>query len=186
MAIRVIGGELKGRKLVTVPGMQTRPTADRVRESIFNILGAGVRGTLVLDLFAGTGAMGIEALSRGAESVVFADNDKTALRALAKNINMCSLESRANIIQWDILKNLNITCSFPPAFNLVFIDPPYNKNMIQLTLSNLCKSRCLADGARVAIEHSPREPISAKDQNFKISDQRRYGKTLVSFLIYML
>ena len=186
MTIRIIAGELKGRKLVTVPGMQTRPTADRVRESIFNILGAGVRGASVLDLFAGTGAMGIEALSRGAESVVFADNDKTALTALVKNIKMCSLENRANIIKWNILKNLNIICSFPPAFNVVFIDPPYNKNMIQLTLSNLAKSRCLENGARVAIEHSTREPISLEDQNFKISDQRRYAKTLVSFLIYMI
>jgi len=186
MTLRIIGGELRGRKLATVPGMQTRPTADRVRESIFNIIGASVQGTLVLDLFAGTGAMGIEALSRGAESAVFADNDKTAIRALAKNIRICSLEGRANIIQWDVLKNLNIVRSFPAGFNLVFIDPPYDKNMIRQTLSNLVKSRCLATGARVAIEHSPREPITAEDQNFKIFDQRRYGKTLVSFLNYML
>ena len=186
MTLRIIGGELKGRRLVAAPGMKTRPTADRVRESIFNILGASVRGTPVLDLFAGSGAMGIEALSRGAESVVFADNDKTALAALAKNIKICALEDRATIIKWDILKNLNIIRSFVPAFNLVFIDPPYNKNMIQPTLSNLAKSQCLGNGARVAIEHSSREPIVGKDPNFKISDQRRYGKTLVSFLIYMI
>jgi 16S rRNA (guanine966-N2)-methyltransferase len=186
LTLRIIGGELKGRKLVTVPGMQTRPTADRVRESIFNILRDRVRDALVLDLFAGTGAMGIEALSRGAESVLFADNDKTALTALEKNIKVCSLESRAKIIKWNILKNLNIISSFPQAFNLVFIDPPYNKNAIQPTLSNLDKSQCIENGACVAIEHSPQEPISEKGQRFKISDQRRYGKTLVSFLIYML
>ena len=186
MTIRIIGGELKGRKLVTVPGIQTRPTTDRVRESIFNIIGTGVGGALVLDLFAGTGAMGIEALSRGAETVVFADNDTQALTALAKNIKTCALESRARIIQWNILKNLNMICSFPPAFNLVFIDPPYHKNMIQKTLTNLAESRGLENGARVVVEHSPREPISLKAQNFEISDQRRYGKTLVSFLIYML
>jgi 16S rRNA (guanine966-N2)-methyltransferase len=186
LAIRIIGGELKGRKLVTAPGIETRPTADRVRESIFNIIGASVGGALVLDLFAGTGALGIEALSRGAESVVFADNDKTALTALAKNIKACSLESRTNIIKWNILKNLKIIYAFPSAFNLVFIDPPYNKNMIQRTLSNLAKSRCLENGARVVIEHSPQELISVIDQNFKISDQRRYGKTLVSFLTYMI
>ena len=91
MALRIIAGELKGRKLVTVPGIQTRPTADRVRGSIFNILGAGVRGALVLVLFAGTGAMGIEALSRGAEFVVFEDNDKTSLTDIAKNIKMFAL-----------------------------------------------------------------------------------------------
>jgi 16S rRNA (guanine966-N2)-methyltransferase len=186
MAIRIIGGELKGRKLVAVPGRQTRPTADRVRESMFNILGDRVRDALVLDLFAGTGAMGIEALSRGAGSVLFADNDKRALTALGKNVKVCSLASRAKIIKWDILKNLNITTAFQHAFNLVFIDPPYNKNMIQSTLSNLDKSKCIENGACVAIEHSPQEPIPEKDKRFKISDQRRYGKTLVSFLFYML
>jgi 16S rRNA (guanine966-N2)-methyltransferase len=186
MTLRIIGGELKGRKLITAAGMQTRPTADRVRESIFNILGASVRGAPVLDLFAGSGAMGIEALSRGAETVVFVDNDKTALAVLAKNIKTCALEDSATIIKWDILKNVDIIRSFVPAFNLVFIDPPYNQNMIQPTLSNLAKSQSLENGARVAIEHSSREAIAVKDQNFKISDQRRYGKTLVSFLIYML
>lgn len=186
MTIRIIGGELKGRKLVTVSGRQTRPTADRVRESIFNIIGDRVRNALVLDLFAGTGAMGIEALSRGAESVVFADIDKRALTVLERNVKLCSLESRAKIIKWDILKNLNITSAFQQAFNLVFIDPPYNKNLIQPTLSNLDKSQGLENGACVAIEHSPHEPIPAQDQRFKISDQRRYGKTLVSFLFYML
>ena len=186
MTIRIIGGELKGRKLVTVPGRQTRPTADRVRESIFNILGDRVPSALVMDLFAGTGAMGIEALSRGAESVLFADYDKKALAALEKNVKACSLESRVKIIKWNILKNLNITSPFHHAFNLVFIDPPYNKNLIQPTLSNLGKSECLKSGACIAIEHSLQEPISAIDQRFKISDQRRYGKTLVSFLFYML
>ena len=186
MAIRIIGGELKGRKLVTVPGIKTRPTADRVRESIFNIIGTGVGGALVLDLFAGTGAMGIEALSRGAETVVFADHDTQALAALAKNIKTCSFESRARIIKCDILKNLNIIRSFSPAFNLVFIDPPYHQNLLQKTLSNLAECRGLENGARIVIEHSPREPISVIDQNFAISDQRSYGKTLVSFLIYML
>jgi 16S rRNA (guanine966-N2)-methyltransferase len=186
MAVRIIAGELRGRKLARVPGQQTRPTADRVRESIFNILGDSVQDALVLDLFAGTGAMGIEALSRGAEFVLFADYDKTAITALEKNIKRCALESRAKIIQWDILKNLNVISSLQPAFNLVFIDPPYNKNTIQPTLSNLDKSQCLENGACVAIEHSPHEPIEQIEHRFKISDQRRYGKTLVSFLNYVL
>jgi 16S rRNA (guanine966-N2)-methyltransferase len=186
LSIRIIGGELKGRKLVTAAGVQTRPTADRVRESIFNILGDSFQDACVLDLYAGNGAMGIEALSRGAESAVFADDDKNALSALEKNITACSLESRTNIIKWNILKNLNIMRSFQLAFNIVFVDPPYHKNMIQPTLSNLSKSRCLENGAFVVIEHSVLEPIAEKQHRFTISDQRRYGKTLVSFLIYML
>lgn len=186
MTIRIIGGELKGRKLVTVRGLETRPTADRVRESIFNILGNHVQGTRILDLYAGTGAMGIEALSRGAESVLFADDHKAALTALKKNIKACSLENRANTIKWNIINNLDIIRSYRPAFNLVFLDPPYNKNMIQPTLSNLGKSRCLENGSRLVLEHSPLESISEKRVGFKITDQRRYGKTLVSFLIYMV
>ncbi len=186
MSIRIIGGVLKGRKLVTVAGAQTRPTADRVRESIFNILGDSVRGARVLDLYAGTGAMGIEALSRGAESVLFAEDHKAALAALEKNIRTCSLKSGVNTIRWNILNNLNIIRSHKPGFNLVFIDPPYNKHMIQPTLSNLNMSRCLDNGARLVLEHSAREPIPENLPQYEISDQRPYGKTLVSFLIYML
>jgi 16S rRNA (guanine966-N2)-methyltransferase len=186
MTIRIIGGELKGRKLATVRGIKTRPTSDRVRESIFNILGNSVRGARVLDLYSGTGAMGIEALSRGAESVLFADHHEAALAALEKNIKACSLQSRANMIKWDLLINLNIIRSHRPAFNLVFLDPPYNKNMIQPTLSNLGTGQCLEKGCRLALEHSPLEPIPENLPGFKISDQRRYGKTLVSFLIFML
>ena len=186
MTIRIIGGELKGRKLVTVPGVNTRPTADRVRESIFNILGDRVQGARVIDLFAGTGAMGIEALSRGAETVLFADDYKPALAALKKNIKKCSLESRANTIKWNILGNFDVIRSHSPAFNLVFIDPPYNQDMVQPTLLNLGRSRCLENGALVAVEHSPLEPAPQNLPGFKLSDQRRYGKTLVSFFIYMV
>jgi 16S rRNA (guanine966-N2)-methyltransferase len=186
MTIRIIGGELKGRKLATVRGIKTRPTSDRVRESIFNILGNSVRAARVLDLYAGTGAMGIEALSRGAESVLFADDHKAALTAIEKNIKACSLENRTNTIKWNIFNNLNIMRSYRPAFNLVFLDPPYNKNMIEPTLSNLDMSRCLENGSRLALEHSLLEPIPETLPEFKISDQRRYGKTLVSFLIYMV
>ncbi|MEJ2100373.1 MAG: 16S rRNA (guanine(966)-N(2))-methyltransferase RsmD, partial [Desulfobacterales bacterium] len=159
MTIRIIGGELKGRKLVTVPGIKTRPTADRVRESIFNILNDRVRGASVLDLFAGTGAMGIEALSRGAESAVFAEDNPAALGALNMNIKNCSMENRTRTIKWNILNNLNVLRSHKPAFNLAFIDPPYNENMIQPTLSNLNLSQCLTNGAMVVVEHAMLEPI---------------------------
>jgi 16S rRNA (guanine966-N2)-methyltransferase len=186
LTIRIIGGELKGRKLVTVPGMLTRPTADRVRESIFNILDYRVRDASVLDLFAGTGAMGIEALSRGAESVVFADDNPAALGALNKNIKNCSLENRTRTIKWNILNDLNVLHSHKPAFNLAFIDPPYNEHMLQPTLSNLDLSRCLKNGAMVVVEHETLEPIPENLPGFNIYDQRRYGKTLVSFLICMV
>lgn len=186
MTIRVIGGELKGRKLLTVPGIKTRPTADRVRESIFDILDFRVLDASVLDLYAGTGAMGIEALSRGAESVVFADDNPAALSTLKKNLKDCSLENRSRTLKWNILQNLNILRAYKPAFNLVFIDPPYDKKMVRPTLLNLGVSRCLANSATVVIEHATQEPIPGNLPGFNITDQRRYGKTLVSFLICML
>ena len=186
MTIRIIGGELKGRKLITVPGVDTRPTADRVRESIFNILGNHIRGAHVLDLYAGTGAMGLEALSRGAQFAHFVEDQKAALTALKKNIKTCSLEDRSAVVKWNIVGNLNTIRSHRPAFNLVYIDPPYNKDMIQPTLSNLDLSQCLANGARLVVEHSTREAIPENGPAFKIADQRRYGKTLVSFLIYVV
>ena len=99
MTLRIIAGNLKGRKLRSVRSARLRPTADRIREAIFNILAFHVRGTRVLDLFAGTGALGVEALSRGAESAVFVDIDKNSIQVLRKNIRSIDLESRTKIIQ---------------------------------------------------------------------------------------
>jgi len=184
--LRIIGGELKGRKLISVPGTDIRPTADRIRESIFNILAGRVGGAVVLDLFAGTGALGIEALSRGAESAFFIEINKRALSVLKRNINTCSVGNKVTIIQWNILENLTCIQSMRPAFNLVFMDPPYNKHLIGPSLSNLHDSGCLESGACVTIEHSHLEPIAEGPLPFNVFDQRRYAKTLVSFLNYML
>ena len=107
MGLRVISGRLKGKKLYSVHGSATRPTADRLRESIFNILSTRVFKAVVLDLFAGTGALGIEALSRGAVSAVFVDNSRKAVSIIRRNITSCAFDQRANIIKWDIKKNLN-------------------------------------------------------------------------------
>jgi 16S rRNA (guanine966-N2)-methyltransferase len=184
--LRVIGGSLKGRKLVSVKGNAIRPTADRVRESIFNILGARVEDATVLDIFAGTGALGIEALSRGAKSAVFIDINKAALEALAGNLKICGLESRSRLIRWDALKRLGCLHGLPSLFDLVLMDPPYRQAMIPPTLNNLHESHCLKIGAELIIEHAPHEPVWEKEIPFAPLDQRRYGKTLVSFLEYML
>ncbi len=186
MALRIIAGALKGRKLRSVPGTKTRPTANRIREAIFNIIAFQVRGSTVLDLFAGTGAFGVEALSRGAESVVFVDIDNDSISVLQENILNLSPQSRTKIIQWDLTRNLNCLRSLPPAFNLIFMDPPYNKNLIEPALLNLHSSRSMEKGARIVVEHSHREPVLTGQLPFEIADRRRYGKTLVSFLNYVV
>jgi len=198
--MRIISGSLRGKKLHGIRGMAIRPTSDRVRESIFNIISFHVRDALVLDMFAGTGALGIEALSRGAASAVFVDKYHGALSVIERNIRSCALGDRAKIIRWDIRKRLSPLIASESRFDLVFMDPPYNKNLIEPALHKLHISHILKKDARVIVEHSPSEPIPKelavpdKAPNsegsvqvpFTITDQRKYGKTLASFLDYML
>ncbi|CAB5086974.1 16S rRNA (guanine(966)-N(2))-methyltransferase (EC [Olavius algarvensis associated proteobacterium Delta 3] len=184
--MRVIAGSLKGRKLAPVKGMGIRPTSDRLRESIFSILSHCVQGAVVLDLFAGTGALGIESLSRGAKTACFIDHDPRAVAMVRQNVDICRIMDRVSIIQWNVVRNLNCLHSFPSRFDLVFIDPPYRQNAILPTLSNLCRSGRLEHDACLVLEHSMAESLPPIDPPLVIRDQRKYGKTLVSFLAYMV
>jgi 16S rRNA (guanine966-N2)-methyltransferase len=184
--VRVISGTLRGRRLKAPTGMATRPTADRIRESVFNILAGSIQYRRVLDLFAGTGALGIEAMSRGADSAVFIDQAKSALAVIRQNIRDLGLDDQTRIIHWDIRKNLNCLSSDPLSFDLVFMDPPYETNTVSPALTALVSSGALAPGALVVIEHSAREPIPHPVGTLALADQRRFGKTLVSFMEPML
>jgi len=186
MAQRIIGGSLKGKRLCPVSGRRIRPTGDRQRESIFNIISPVIPGAVVLDLFAGTGALGLEALSRGAQCAVLIDVQGPALAVIERNIRGCRLEDRTRTIRWDIEKNLNCLKGIGRCYDLVFMDPPYGFNCIAPALANLHQSGALKKGALVVVEHSREEPIPQSDLPYACSDQRRYGKTLVSFLNYMV
>jgi 16S rRNA (guanine966-N2)-methyltransferase len=180
--LRVIGGKQRGRKLSSLRGAAIRPTADRHREAIFNILVGRIQDAIVLDLFAGTGALGIEALSRGASYCVFIDHYKDAISVIARNLKLCRFEDRSKIIQWDIAKNLNCIRTADQKFDLIFMDPPYQKNLVGPALLHLQHVQALAGDARIVVEHSPFETIPSDLCPFEILDQRKYGKTLVSFL----
>jgi 16S rRNA (guanine966-N2)-methyltransferase len=184
MGLRVISGELRGRKIKSVGGKKTRPTADRIREAIFNILADRVEAANVLDLYTGTGAFGIEALSRGAQAAVFVDIDDDSIAVVRQNIKSTFLESRAKIIQWDINQNLNCLLAFQHMFNLIFIDPPYRQNLIVPTLINLHSSKCLRAGACIIVEHGYQDTNFVSPLPFEVVDQRRYGQTAISFLNY--
>ena len=179
--MRVISGTLKGRRLVSPAGLATRPTADRIKESVFNILSGGIADRRVLDLFAGTGALGIEALSRGAQTAVFIDQAKPALDAIRRNITQLGLEDRARIIRWNIRKNLNCLASHR-SFDLVFMDPPYGTGAVSPALKALITCGALASTARIVIEHSDQEHLDLRVTPLTLADQRRFGKTLVSFV----
>ncbi|MBR9980732.1 MAG: 16S rRNA (guanine(966)-N(2))-methyltransferase RsmD [Desulfatitalea sp.] len=180
--MRVIGGSLRGRKLATVRGMAIRPTADRVREALFNILGQRSAAAHVLDLFAGTGAMGIEALSRGARQALFIDQSAVAISLLQRNLALCHLEARSRVVQWNIVKNLNPLHAYAGIFDLVFIDPPYAKGIIAPCLAHLAASGTLAPDALIVVEHAPAEPITALPGPLTCIDSRRYGQTAIAIL----
>lgn len=184
MTLRIIGGALKRKKINSVEGMHTRPTSDRVRESIFNILFDRTRGRRVLDLFAGTGAMGIEALSRGASSCTFMDNSRDALSVLKKNIESLNLKNQATIIPWDIRKNLFCVNDFKAFFDLVFMDPPYHSDLILPTLDHMKTSSVLKNEAIIVVEHAMDEPLPSDIPGYIKIDERRYGKTGISILEY--
>ena len=184
MRLRIIGGRLKGKKLQSVPGVLTRPTASRVRESVFNILAFDVKGTRVLDLFAGSGMLGLEAISRGAASAVFVEHHRQPLTIIQKNISSCGLDAATRVLRCDLRHDFNWASASGSGFQLVFMDPPYNKDFVNSTLAKLHTAGLLEEDAIVAVEHSPLEPIAGEDSPFVLKDQRKYGKTLVSFLLY--
>lgn len=184
--MRIISGKYRGKKLYAFDGRNIRPTADRLREAVFNIVSSLVQDAVVLDLFAGTGAFGLEAVSRGARSAVFIDNHTDAIRLVKKNIHACGVAALTRVVKWDIARNLNCLKEAHPGFDLVFLDPPYRNDLIRPALLHLHESRAVQTEARIIIEHSTREPLPIDLDSFRMEDQRKYGKSLVSFFKYVL
>ncbi|OQY02388.1 MAG: 16S rRNA (guanine(966)-N(2))-methyltransferase RsmD [Desulfobacteraceae bacterium 4572_130] len=180
--MRIIRGSCKGRKLVPFSGKNIRPTTDRVREAVFNIIEPGIKKAHVLDLFAGTGANGIEALSRGAENAVFIDISDKSCALIKKNIQVCKIKKNTLIFCHNINKSIIPEYIKNRKFDLVFIDPPYGTGFLKKILKDLCFIKILKHNALIIAEHSIKEDISGKMPGFDIYDQRKYGKTLISFL----
>lgn len=178
--MRIIGGRLKGRRLAGVRG-QIRPTADRVREAIFNILGADVIDARVLDLYAGTGALGLEALSRGAQAAVFVENQASALQVLHRNLAQCGLQEVGRILPLPVGRALPKLAAAGERFFLIFLDPPYGQNLAAATIVLLARHHLVSPGGLIIAEHSRREELAATYLNIERIDQRRYGATLISF-----
>lgn len=182
--MRIIGGSLRGRDLGSVPE-GVRPTGDRVRESVFASLG-DVTGLRVLDLFAGTGAMGLEAYSRGAERVVFVDRSRSVLHSLRQRLEHLGLagEDRIRVIPAEAGRALRRLAGEASCFDLVFVDPPYAETKREILLEALFGSSLVSPGAVVVVEGPKRHPLSAVS-GARAIDQRRYGETLVTWLAPM-
>ncbi|MFI5332025.1 MAG: 16S rRNA (guanine(966)-N(2))-methyltransferase RsmD [Desulfobaccales bacterium] len=177
--MRIIAGALKGRVLSPVKG-RTRPTAARVREAIFNILGTAVAEARVLDLFAGTGALGIEALSRGAAAAVFVEDHPEALKGLRRNLETLGLAARSQVLPLPVAAALRQLSARREPFDLVFLDPPYGGDVAQATLMALAASRLLLPQAWVVAEHSRRETLPETSGALGQRTLRRYGDTQVA------
>lgn len=180
--MRIIGGISKGRRLSSPKGSSIRPTLDRVKETIFNILGKEVEGKVVLDLFAGTGNLGMEALSRGALKTVFVEKAKEALRIIQKNLLQSGFALRSEVISKDVRRAIPLLERRGDAFDLIFMDPPYEKGWVQKILNQLRDHPIYHRGTILVIEHSRREPIPADLSGWEIIRQRMIGDTVLSFL----
>lgn len=175
--MRIISGICRGRKLNTLEGDNTRPTADRVKESVFNILGTSIIDKNVLDLFAGSGNLGLEALSRGAASCVFVDSSKAAMKIIEKNIEACRFQEKSKTY---LAEFRSVISRFHKGqFDLVFLDPPYHKNMGIDALKLI--SDVVSEDVIVILETDGDEEVPDKIGTFERYDVRSYGRIKVSF-----
>ncbi len=178
--IRITGGALKGIRLSVPKAGKVRPTAERVRESLFNIIRAYLLDAEVLDLFAGTGALGIEALSRGAKEVVFVENNRAVLRVLKDNLEKCNLTQKSLILPLSVTKALSLLKASNKSFDLIFADPPYSMASIEELIPPMLS--LLKEGGIAVIEHDENRLVNLVESGFTIEDKRKIGQTVITFL----
>jgi 16S rRNA (guanine966-N2)-methyltransferase len=178
--VRIITGKHKGMQLKTVPGEHTRPTMDRVRESLFSILGSFGEGANVLDLFAGSGSLGLEALSRGASSVTFVESNRTVADVLRFNVEKTGSKS-CTILQGPVERVVPRLGARKQTFDLVFMDPPYRMGKVLPTLQILVRRNLLSPAARVVVEHEKSLRVPVDLELLFRADQRKYGDTQITF-----
>ncbi len=179
--MRVIAGENKGAILETIPSRKTRPTLGRVKEALFSMLGDQVIDAEVLDLFAGSGSLGIEALSRGAKNVMFIDNNPKCIRIIRKNLNKFGLDVKGSAYVRDACKTINFLASENKKFDIVLMDPPYNTDELEKIMNNTHLKDILNSGAVLVIEHSKRNtPPYPNTKELCPVKSRRYGDTVLS------
>ena len=170
--MRVIAGALRGRRIAAPRGRETRPTSDRVREALFNLLGPLPAAAAVLDLFAGSGALGIEALSRGASSVTFVERERGALRALRANLDALGVRGRARVVPGNAARPASLT---PGPWDLILADPPYAGNDAATIVE--AAPRLLAPGGVLVLEHAAGVEAPEPPESLAVWKARRYGST---------
>ncbi len=175
--MRVITGSARGRRLVTLDGIDVRPTTDRVKEAMFSAIQFDIEGRRVLDLFAGSGQLGIESLSRGASSAVFTDSSQQAINAIRENVEKCGFEGQSKIIKTDFLSYISMS---PDKFDIAFVDPPYAKGLVIKALEGL--TRVMSEYGIIVCEHPTDENLPNEIDGFLLNKTYKFGK--IAFSIY--
>ena len=176
--MRVISGSARGAKLRTIEGNDTRPTTDKVKGAIFNILAMDIYGNNVLDLYAGSGALGIEALSRGAKSAVFVEKSASAADIIRKNLDHTKLAGKAKIIKADAFAAIK---NIAEKFDLIFLDPPYANELAPATIEEVEKAKILADGGIIIAETDEGQDMPEHIGELELYDKRKYGRININF-----
>ena len=177
--MRVITGTARGRRLKELEGMETRPTTDRVKEGLFNILQFDIEGRRILDLFAGTGQLGIECLSRGADSAVFVDRRADAVKLIRDNLKTTELTEKARVVAGDSMEYLK---SLREKFDIIFLDPPYAAGLLEEAISHITEFDILSPHGIIVAEHPVEKALPAVKAPYRLHRTYRYGK--IALTIY--
>lgn len=175
--MRIITGEYKGRKLETPDGYHIRPTSDKVKEAVFSILTGNIYGSVCVDPFAGTGNLGLEALSRGAQRCYFGDNSRDSINLIKTNVKKCGAEKRSVILAGDFTRTL---ASVKEEADIIFLDPPYQKGLYEKCLEMIDSLDLLSEDGIIIAEHDLRDKLPESTENLIKVKERRYGKIMIS------
>lgn len=178
--MRVISGSARGLKLITPIDNKVRPTTDRVKESMFNIIAFDIYGSRVLDLFAGSGSLGIECISRGAEMAYFCDKDRDSIKIIRENINKAKFQKEAEILECDYKFAISKLENRNEKIDLIFVDPPYYEGLFNQIIADLEKSSILKESSIVVVEHDAKTKID-DGALLKKYKEKKYGLTALTF-----
>ena len=181
--MRVVSGTCKGRALKAVPGNTTRPTTDKVKEAIFNMIGPYFDGGVALDLFAGSGGLGIEALSRGLEKAIFIDRDSKAIQIIRENINVCQLEGKSEVYRNDADRALKALIKREISFDYIFLDPPYKLQQLVSLMEKMDEHGLVHNGSMIVCEHSHQVELPASIGGLTQVRHERYG--IIAITIFL-
>lgn len=184
--MRVVSGTKKGLHLKAVPGMSTRPTTDKVKEAIFNIIGPYFEGGIGLDLFGGSGGLGIEALSRGIEKIIFVDRDQKAIQTIKANLETCNLSEHAEIYRNDATRAMKALIKRDIQFDLILLDPPYKQQKINQLLQEISEHSLLTKNGYIVAEHGSEVTLDESFGKLIKVRSENYGIIGVSIYRYLL